>query len=145
MSDTNEVSDASSNGSDPFSDGNTYQSMFRYDNLCLYFITRNDPGYTASDRKNSHLCVQAIQEAWHENRVNVTPFKDVPSKFLKIIPTEQLPEFTHLKEQFIATVVYQESQRDGGIRLEIDINPHNVINLNRFGLIPTFTESNELN
>jgi hypothetical protein len=82
--------------------------------------------------------VQAIQEAW-------PPFKDVPSKFLtKIIPTEQLPESTRLKEQFIATVVSPESQREGGISLQIDINPNNVINFDHFVVILTFTESNEL-
>jgi hypothetical protein len=113
--------DASSSGSN---DGNTYESMFRYDFLCLHYITRNNPGYTAAQRKNSCLAVQAISEAWRESCVKLEDFKDVPSQLLQIIPPNQLAEFTRLKEDFIAKVITPESEREGGIILENDVNPN---------------------
>lgn len=65
MSDSHDVSDASSTSSDLI-DLVSYKAMFYYDNLCLHYITREDPGYSKTARKNSRLTVYAIQEAWRE-------------------------------------------------------------------------------
>ena len=145
MSENNAVSDNESIGSHPYDlDMNTHSSMFRYDNNTLGFVCRTLPGYTHEERKFGRLSVHALQASWRECRENDRTFEDVPGKFLKIIPPKKLPEFHRLKKEFIATVVLQEVQQEGGIILENDINPHNVINHDPFCYIPTFTETDEL-
>ena len=145
MSENNAVSDNESIGSHPYDlDMNTHSSMFRYDNNTLGFVCRTLPGYTHKERKFGRLSVHALQASWRECRENDRTFEDVPGKFLKIIPPKKLPEFHRLKKEFIATVVLQEVQQEGGIILENDINPHNVINHDPFCFIPTFTETDEL-